>query len=205
MSTKDKWETPEVRASIEAACKAGHFIPLRPDAPELTFDTVLPAPPDRPTLHITQGLPGCGKSTWARAWQTGVGAETRVRINRDDLRRMLWGKWTGRQDDEGLVTAMAQGGLSAALLNGRDVVMDATHTRARDLARMISLGTYCKVRIVIHRWDTRPVPCILRDRQRPAVERVGADVIWDMYGAWRRESAEHARLSTIADEVIIHE
>lgn len=37
------------------------------------------------TLTITRGLPGSGKSTWAKAW-TAADPTCRARVNRDDLR-----------------------------------------------------------------------------------------------------------------------
>ena len=39
-------------------------------------------------LIITRGLPGCGKTTYARAW-VAEDREHRARVNRDDIRAML--------------------------------------------------------------------------------------------------------------------
>lgn len=160
---------------------------------------------NRPTLHITQGLPASGKSTWARAWMSQD--PNRVRICRDDLRRMIRGGWTGNRADEDLITAMVTAGIRAALLHSRDVVADATHIRPQDLERVIWIARQDKhlARVVLHRWDTRPGPCIQRDRQRPPGEHVGGDVIWDMYDTWRATMPGHTLLAASVDEVIIHE
>ena len=52
-----------------------------------------------PTLHLTRGIPGSGKSTFAKQW-VQEDPEGRVRINRDDLRGMMfatdWVKMFGR-------------------------------------------------------------------------------------------------------------
>ena len=159
----------------------------------------------QPTLHITQGLPGCGKSTWATAWRDED--PSRVRVCRDDLRRMMRGGWTGSRPDEDMVTAMVTAGIRAALLHSRDVVADATHIRPQDLERVIWIARQDEhlARVVLHRWDTRPGPCIRRDRQRPPGERVGGDVIWDMYGTWLATMPGHTILAASLDEVIIHE
>ena len=39
-------------------------------------------------LVITRGLPGSGKTTYARAW-VAEDREHRARVNRDDIRQML--------------------------------------------------------------------------------------------------------------------
>lgn len=39
-------------------------------------------------IILTRGIPGSGKSTWARAW-VEESPETRIRINYDDLRNMM--------------------------------------------------------------------------------------------------------------------
>jgi hypothetical protein len=85
------------------------------------------------TLTITRGLPGSGKTTWARQQ---VGA---VRVNRDDLRRMLHGRHLGFPRAEAQVT-VAQRALVAALLgHGLNVICDDTNlspSAVRELRRI---------------------------------------------------------------------
>ena len=43
-------------------------------------------------IILARGIPGSGKSTWARAW-VAESPETRIRINYDDLRNMMGPYW----------------------------------------------------------------------------------------------------------------
>lgn len=93
------------------------------------------------TLYLTRGIQASGKSEWARAWvQEDPG--TRVRVNRDDLRRMLYATTTTLLDrqHENVVTTVEQALVMAALTEGKDVVIDAMHLRARYVRRWYALG-----------------------------------------------------------------
>jgi predicted kinase len=52
-------------------------------------------------LFITVGLPASGKSTYSKKW-VEESPKTRVRVNRDDIRRMLGPYWIPTR--ESLVT-----------------------------------------------------------------------------------------------------
>lgn len=39
-------------------------------------------------IILTRGIPGSGKSTWAKTW-VAESPETRIRLNWDDMRNML--------------------------------------------------------------------------------------------------------------------
>ena len=43
-------------------------------------------------IILTRGIPGSGKSTWAKAW-VAESPETRIRLNWDDMRNMLGPYW----------------------------------------------------------------------------------------------------------------
>jgi predicted kinase len=73
------------------------------------------------TLTITRGLPGSGKTTWARQQ---VGA---VRVNRDDLRRMLHGRHLGYARAEAQVTVAHRALVAALLEAGVNVICDDTN------------------------------------------------------------------------------
>ena len=45
-------------------------------------------------MMIVRGLPGSGKSTFAKRW-VAQDPENRVRVSRDDLRYQLYGKYYG--------------------------------------------------------------------------------------------------------------
>lgn len=76
-------------------------------------------------IMVTRGLPGSGKSTWARE-------QDAVRVNRDDIRMQLFGTYSGLSwDEEQIVTKVEESSVEAALKSGRDVVVDAMHLRMR--------------------------------------------------------------------------
>lgn len=84
------------------------------------------------TLTITRGYPGSGKTTFARAFVEEAPHE-RVRINRDDLRFMLWGRYHGLTfEQEQRVTKVQHAAVKAALLAGQSVVVDDTNLRLRN-------------------------------------------------------------------------
>src|SRR5436305_1061904 len=137
-----------------------------------------------PTLTITRGLPGSGKTTWAK--QQGG----HVRVNRDDLRRMLHGGplltgWAEKQ-----VTLAQRAQVEALLRAGVNVICDDTNLRARVFRELAELGRLCGAEVVVHDFTDVPVEeCVARDASRPDGERVGEDAIrgmWQRYLAGRR-------------------
>ena len=105
-----------------------HALPQRTPADEGTIVT---------TITLTRGLPGSGKSTFARQF-VAESPDTRVRVNRDDIRHMLFGKYWGV--DENTVTRAEEALVKSALTAGKDVIVDATHLRAQFVKRWHKVG-----------------------------------------------------------------
>ena len=78
-------------------------------------------------LLITRGLPASGKTTFARKLQPDV-----VRVNRDDLRRMLHGQRLFTQWAEAQVTHAQRAAVEALLRARADVIVDDTNLRGQD-------------------------------------------------------------------------
>lgn len=129
-------------------------------------------------LIATIGLPGCGKTTLAREY-VAANPHT-VRINRDDIRYMLWGIYFGPPIDERTVTQVQFAMISAALNAWHDVYVDDTNLSAKVRRKLTDLAEYNGAKI---RWvDLTDVPletCIARDAARD--RQVGEDVIRDMH------------------------
>lgn len=125
-----------------------------------------------PTLTITRGLPGSGKSTWARR-QPGW------RVNRDDLRAMATQPWPyGNKAAEDALTAAQHAAITALLLAGIDVICDDTNLSRDVVDQLRQLAYLADADFVVH--DLRHLDiglCIARDAGRSEAERVGADVI----------------------------
>lgn len=121
-------------------------------------------------LIITRGLPGSGKTTWAKA--LGIPA-----VSRDELRLMILGvPWTGRQEDEQAVTAVEDAAVDALLSEGFDVVVHNMHLADEYVKQWRTTATWHDVELEVK--DFRDVPldvCIARDAARD--RSVGEELI----------------------------
>lgn len=128
-------------------------------------------------LIVTRGLPASGKTTFARTLQPGV-----VRVNRDDLRRMLHGERLFTQWAEGQVTTAQRVQVEALLRARVDVCVDDTNLRARTLRGWAELAARTGAAFEVHDFTDVPLDeCLRRDADRPAEDRVGEEVIRRMH------------------------
>lgn len=126
------------------------------------------------TLTITRGLPGSGKSTWAKAWVT-ADPTCRARVNRDDLRLMLFGKAHGLTwEQEKAVTDIAQATV-AAMLRHRDVVADDMNLRPKYVKEWRTVAERAGAELDVIEFPIAADDAIERDAQRP--NPVGAEAI----------------------------
>src|SRR4051812_3114898 len=109
-------------------------------------------------LILTRGVPASGKSTWAKAW-THAG-ENRVRVNRDDLRLLMFGKFWGV--DERLVTKAEDALVATALKAGQSVVVDDTNIKHEFAKRLADIGHAAGVRVTIRQFDIELAEAIRR-------------------------------------------
>lgn len=124
-------------------------------------------------LIATRGLPASGKTTFARTLQPSV-----VRVNRDDLRRMLHGERLFTQWAEAQVTVVQRAQVEALLRARADVCVDDTNLRARTLRDWADLAARHGAEFEVHDFTDVPLDeCLRRDAARPAAEQVGADAI----------------------------
>jgi predicted kinase len=133
------------------------------------------------TLHITRGLPGCGKTAYARQW-VAAGREYRARVNRDDLRLMLDDGHFVKGVTEPRILAARDAAISSLLRKGLDVISDDTNLpqrTARDLAR---LATHAGAGFeVIDMTDVPLATCLERNAARSDKDPVPEGAIRDMH------------------------
>jgi predicted kinase len=136
-------------------------------------------------LIITKGLPGAGKSTWAKAWAKEKPQE-RIRISRDDIRNMFGEYWVPQR--EGVVTEAEWTMVQAALSRGYDVCVDATNFHSKTdksvemVCGLVFQATGERVEVEIKEFDTPLEECIRRDAARPVGGGfVGEKVIRDFH------------------------
>lgn len=131
----------------------------------------------RPELIILRGLPASGKTTWANDWVL-EDPLTRVRVNRDDLRKTLHGKAPWSRDRERLTIVSRDAIIRDSLKRGISVVSDDTNLPqrvARDIAR---IGRICGANVQTIQITTDVDECVRRDASRP--EPVGEKLIREM-------------------------
>lgn len=94
-----------------------------------------------PTIILVRGIQASGKSEFAKTW-AATDPENRVRVNRDDIRRMITGtpQTLLTHDLETFVTRIEKSIALTALRSGKSVVIDAMNLRSRYVRAWLSLG-----------------------------------------------------------------
>lgn len=135
-------------------------------------------------VTLTIGLPGSGKTTWAKEQEEHQ--EQCIRINNDDIRELLFPKehvWNPK--DEKAVKARRQELVSIGLKQGYNIILDNTYLNPKTLASTKEWIRQQFPTVVIEEKDFRDVPvhvCIDRDmaRAKRGERSVGAAVILKM-------------------------
>jgi predicted kinase len=134
-------------------------------------------PSRAPRLIITRGLPASGKTTFARGLQPWV-----VRVNRDELRRMLHGEPLLTDRTEREVTIASFTLVDSLLQAGVDVCVDDTNLRTKVVRDWAGLAIRHGASFEVHDFTDVPLEeCVRRDATRPKEERVGEAAIRSMH------------------------
>ena len=108
-------------------------------------------------IWITRGLPGSGKSTWAKE-MTALFKRT-VIVERDELRYLCTGKyWTGDKELEERVTRLQEGLVRRYIGEGLTVIISDTHLPDRSVKRWQKLALELNVPVEVK--DFRDVPLL---------------------------------------------
>jgi predicted kinase len=133
-------------------------------------------------LLITRGLPASGKTRWAKQLLAERRVGSIIRLNRDDLRRMMLPA-TYREPffpAEELVTKVQHGPITELLRAGVDIIIDDTNMRARSVRTVAALAERADATwSVVDFLDVPLEECLRRDAARE--NSVGEDVIRRMY------------------------
>lgn len=145
------------------------------------------------TLYITQGLPGCGKSTFAeKAVKESKG--TLVEVNRDNIRRAQEDYYPSRYNKafEKRVKELRDAQIMSGLRGGQDVICSDTNLAPSTLRELKALAERCgaEVQILSQGLDVSVEECIKRDLRRE--HTVGKDVILRMFHDYLVPSHEEA-------------
>lgn len=126
---------------------------------------------------MMRGLPGSGKTTYARKlMENNPGM---VRVNKDDLRAMLHLKWSPKNEK---ITRMAEESIVYELLSeGIDVIVDDTNMLPRDKAKWVKNAELMCAEFFEKNIETSWEECVVNDFKRFGGDGyVGEHVIRDM-------------------------
>ena len=128
-------------------------------------------------IIFLKGLPGSGKSTWARQYL--LDHPGTVRANKDELRATLHASVHSKAR-ENFVLAVRDFIIDKALTEGHNAICDDTNFSPRHLARMKEIATRHNAIVEIKDFtDVSLEECIARDLARP--NSVGERVIRQMH------------------------
>ncbi len=128
----------------------------------------------RPKLLCLRGLPGSGKTTYARE----LADKGWVRVNKDDLRAMLNNSKFSK-DNESYILALRDEIIISSLVQGKNVVVDDTNLDPKHLIAFESIAGEFMSDFEIKFFDVDVKECIRRNklREKPVPEKV----IYRMY------------------------
>jgi len=133
-------------------------------------------------IIMLKGLPGSGKSTWAKEKVKQGGY---LRISMDDLRASAFGGWSVKKEKACL--RMRDDLVRFTIKEGKSAIVDATNLNPKHEYRLRALAEELGVPLVINDdfLKISPEECIERDLHRGEAA-VGSKVIYDMYDKWVR-------------------
>ena len=149
---------------------------------------------------LTKGLPGSGKSTWAKGL-VDMNPNSYKRINNDDLRKMF-DNTQYSSDMEKFIKKAVDVLVLLALEEGKHVILDNTHLSENSVNRIKEL-VKGKAEVVIQDMFLG-IPletCIKNDLKR--LDSVGKDVIVKMYEQHVKKTESIVQDSTLPKAIIV--
>lgn len=142
---------------------------------------------------LTRGLPGSGKSSWAKEFVLQHPNEYK-RVNMDDMRVMLDNKLVVSKDAEKFMKRMRDILIIEALKDDKNVISDNTHLspksveHIKQLVHKFNKDNNDNVEVEVKFFDVPVEECIKRDLKR--ANSVGEKVIREMYEQFLEPKSE---------------
>jgi len=135
-------------------------------------------------LIICQGVPGSGKTTWAKEKITSQYTEgdySWMRVNRDDLRNSTGVNYHFRNED--VITAMEMSAIKAGLLAGKNVISDNTNLNPTQIQLIVAAAKEVEVMVEVEfkEFEITYDEAIKRNKERPESERLPQKAIRSFY------------------------
>ena len=122
-------------------------------------------------MMIVRGLPGSGKSTFAKRW-VSQDPENRVRVSRDDIRYQLYGKYYGLTiSQESVVTKVEWGTIKAALSARQSVIIDNQNLKSAYVYPYLKIALEHKVP-VLHKDFKVDIDVVLKQNSQRDPNRI---------------------------------
>lgn len=139
----------------------------------------------RGVLYILRGLPGSGKSWYARHW-VAASPDRRARVSRDDLRMMLrGGGGHGERVTEQRIDAVRDAVITALLTAGADVVVDSTNLNPRTVEDLAAVARRNGAAYQVIDFTGVPLDtCFARNAERGDQDRVPDEWIRAMHARY---------------------
>ena len=135
-----------------------------------------------PTLYILCGPSGCGKSTWAYKFMyDNINQDIRY-VSRDEIRYSILKEGEDYFSHEKEVFKKFAGTIAQTLIDGFDVIADATHLNVfsrRKLTQAIDMYTD-NYEIVMIAFNVKAETCIERNKNREGRANVQENIIRNM-------------------------
>lgn len=130
---------------------------------------------------INRGLPGSGKSTQTKK-EVAADYNNVVRVNRDDIRKMLHDSvWKG-QETESVVVMMRDAMLRAAMKAKKPLVIsDDTNLDPKVVKHLAKIADFFGYEVEVRDFDVPLRVCLERDSKREGIAKVGHEVIHGMH------------------------
>ncbi|PQF66009.1 hypothetical protein CUS78_04190 [Enterococcus faecium] len=128
-------------------------------------------------LYMLIGIPGCGKTTFAKKYLTKTNT---IIISTDEIRKELTGTYSFSNKTNEKVFNTAKRRIKSALLNGLNVVFDATNTQKIYRQNFIKVAQDTKSDVVAIIFKTPLSICLERNSKRNIERRVPDNVIINM-------------------------
>ena len=140
-----------------------------------------------PKIILCRGIPGAGKTVWAKAWAL-KDSEHRVRFNNDDIRNMLGEYWVPKR--EWLVEMLKYHFIHEAMNRNYDIVIDNMNLNPKEIKvyeRWIEdhncFDFNFKYKLEFKNFNTPLDICIIRDSAREIP--IGRDIITETYNKYK--------------------
>jgi tRNA uridine 5-carbamoylmethylation protein Kti12 len=150
-------------------------------------------------IIICKGIPGSGKSTWAKQW-VSQSPRNRIRINDDDIRGMFGEYWIRNHDHIPFLKEIRETIIKNGVINNYDIVIDNMNLSPNDINDIklwVQEACFEKFKkehkktiyeISFKHFKTPLEECIVRDSKRPIpVGEAQIRMIYNMYKKFYEE------------------